>query len=226
MTESISVLFATPTRGELAAEYSAAMRATIMLLVQNHVNFGFADLVGGQHLRVARDQMAAAFLDCPEVESLFFIDDDLGWPPDKVLEILRRPEPIVGGVYRLKQDVVEYPCSVIRDGDQIAFVGDLIKVRSMPCGFCRIRRCVFETMAKTARKYFDVTPNNRLGLPLWDFFSEGLDENNEFVEGDVAFMRRAQDLGFDVLVDPNIEFTHRGSYAFRGKFADVLGKGK
>ena len=45
-----------------------------------------------------------------EADSLFFLDDDIGWPPEKVLAFLERDEPILFGVYPKKQETEDWPC--------------------------------------------------------------------------------------------------------------------
>ena len=103
--QDLSVIFATPTLGTYADEFLHSNRGTMMLLGRHGIPFGFIETRQKTFMGVARDQLATAFLTkMTDAQNLFFIDDDVGWPPEKVLEFLFAPEPIIAGIPPLKKE--------------------------------------------------------------------------------------------------------------------------
>lgn len=194
----------------------------MILLSAERIPFGFIDAEGNPYLSLVRDQLASAFLDqFAGVENLFFIDDDLGWPARKVVEFIRRPEAIVAGIYPLKNESGNYPCNlVMRDGAPVSHDG-LLLASSAPVGFCRIKREVLEAVASRSRRYKEAGASVSYNGTLYAMFDQGV-HGGVFVEGDIAFIRKAAQLGINAWIDPDIEFSHRGNHVWRGKFADTL----
>lgn len=194
-----------------------------MVLAAERIPFGFIDAEGNPYLSLVRDQLASAFLDqFGGVENLFFIDDDLGWPAHKVVEFIRRPEAIVAGIYPLKNESGSYPCNlVMRDGVPVSPDG-LLLASAVPVGFCRIKREALEIIASHSRRYKEAGASISYSGALYSMFDQGV-HDGVFVEGDIAFIRKAAQLGIETWIDPDIEFSHRGNHVWRGKFADALG---
>ncbi len=219
-----SVVIATPSRGTVAIEYMVSMRETMTALCARGIPYGFIETTGNPFIGLARDQLVAAFLSrFTETDNLFFIDDDLGWPAEKVIEFILRPQPIVAGVYRMKQEQVEFPCNLAVDSSGKIIRNDgMVKALMAPIGFCRIKRVVLEDLAAKSRVYRESGPNLSYDGPIYEIFEQGIDSRNLFCGEDVAFVRKALAAGFDVWVDPDIEFTHRGHWPLRGRYDDII----
>jgi hypothetical protein len=241
----LSVLFVTPTLGQWADEYGESIIRTMALLGLEGIPFSFLKSYGKTFIGVARDQLATAWLARPELgvfQNLFWIDDDVGWPAEKVLEFLKAPEPILAGVPRLKKEGVEYPWNPIGGHIRVNSVNSnpdagyshpgyvrnergMYSAEMVPMGFCRIKREALIQVARNVPRYLD-DGKNGLTEPgtqqILALFQDGPDERGVHVGEDVAFCRLARHFGVDIWVDADIEFSHRGSYAFRGKLADSL----
>jgi hypothetical protein len=222
-----SVIFALPTLGNVALEYKSSMLQTQSLLIQNNIRYGFIDGPGNPYIALAYNQIVTAFLDrCPGLENFFMIEDDVGWPAEKVVEFLRRPEDIIAGVPRLKQEKLQFPVKFTLDRSGASTRSDdgkLIMADIAPTGFMRVKRHVLERMAATAKRFFELDAEDvTIRRPRYMIFQEGIGPDETFWGQDTLFVRKAAAMGYSTWVDPDIEFTHRGSYAWCGRLKDTF----
>lgn len=222
MTEK-NIVFATPSLSHtVTLDYLRSWTNTVWALMKAGVTHGRVDRGGDCFVAKVRNKLVQQFLDGPGTD-LFFLDDDLGWPAEKVMEFIDRPEPILAGVYPKKSDDTDWPAAL----DANACTGELITDQGLylanfaPTGFMRIKREVLEAMVRGAPRFKDV----ELGGAVADYpllFDTGLDGDGWWCGEDVAFCRLAKAHGFDVWVDPNIDFIHRGGKSWKGNLADHL----
>lgn len=181
-------------------------------------------LPGLQFVDVARNFIVTEFLqNHSDKTHLFFIDDDVGFSPvDKVVEFINRPEDIVAGIYPLRKDgpPQEYPCMLDFEGDTLKEADHLVKGIQIPMGFTCIRRHVLEALARKCETYS--FPHAEEGdKTVYNIFERGpIDQI--YMGEDVHFSRKVQEAGFSIWVDPDIDFTHRGSKVWRGRFRNAI----
>jgi hypothetical protein len=84
----------------------------------------------------------------------------------------------------------------------------------MPTGFMRIQRRVFEGIE--AQEY------NVFGETVKEYFGCG-PKNGSFIGEDVTFCLNAMQAGFELWIQPDIDFTHTGSKVFNGNLHRHLG---
>lgn len=223
------VIFAVPNISFWVSKefWQSALRTGIALHTRG-IPWIFMDMSGDIYVDKVRNKLATMFVeDFPNAENFFFIDDDVGWPEDKVIEFLERDEAVIVGTYPKKQTgQIEFPIDLARDedGDFVEHNG-LFKVLSIaPTGFMRIKRWVFEKFADHYGTFID-SPEKETGVfRSWrDLFAHGIGENGQFWGEDTTFVRRCIGMGIDVWVDPNVEMTHRGSYLWKGKLLEHVG---
>lgn len=106
LTPDPYVLFATPTlTGSVAYEFAGSMEQVGGLLAQAGIRSAHRYQPGLQFIEVARNLLVATFLqDYPEATDLFFIDDDIGFTPHKVIEFVMRQEPVLAGAPPMKSE--------------------------------------------------------------------------------------------------------------------------
>jgi hypothetical protein len=152
---------------------------------------------------------------------MFCVDSDLGWPAQAVLAMLSKKVPFIAGVYpaRLEKSFLFRP-SLNSDGSVVVDQEKgLLKMEYIPAGFMLLERKVLETMIEKNphTKFVPKDPANTTGSGHALFNTEVYE--GEFWGEDFVFCRLARAAGFDIWVDPVIQFDHAGNI---GMLAEVL----
>lgn len=217
-------IFATPSYSHsVTLDFLRSWTETSWLLFQNGIDHGRIDRGGDCFVDKVRNKFVQEFLDGKGTD-LFFLDDDLGWPAAKVLEFIERPEPILAGVYPKKADDMDWPVAL----DANAETGELITDQGLyaahfaGCGFLKIKREVLEAIVPHVPRFKDV----ELGGKIKEFphvFQTCVNSDGWYQGEDVSFFRLAKQYGYDLWIDPDIHFKHRGGKSWEGKLSDHLG---
>ncbi len=172
------------------------------------VRFSVADSI----ISRARNSFLADFLSKPEFSDIVFIDSDVAWHKDALLQLLSHDVGLVGGAYPKKIEPLEWPVTWKRGSAKDPATG-LIEVDGIPGGFMRVSRAAAEQITEhhKALTYRD----RSIDLPVCALFS------NELVDGvwwgeDFTFCHRAQEAGIKVWLDPDIGFGHHGLKLYEG----------
>lgn len=212
------VMIATPSGGSrLCSDYVKSLFDTQALLAQHDIDCRLNILDGMALIPAVRNVLASAALNFSDVTDLFFIDDDIGWPADKALKLLRHDEDIVAGVYPSRRSDNRWPCAFDNDAPA-ANSGGLRRALLVPGGFMRIKRRVLERLSGSVEKYRD--PYGRWPC-LWNFFESRL-VGTEYWGEDYWFCTRWRDLGGEIWLDPDITLTHTGNKIFSGNLAVAM----
>lgn len=222
------VVFAVPSAtGWCSMQHRDSCIQLTELLQAKGVPHAFIGTGGKLYLDLVRDTLATQFLeDFPDATDLFFIDDDVGFPAEAVLQFLVRPEPVLTGAYPKKTILegggLDFPVRLLGedkgDGRPVLIENNgLMRVDRMGGGFLRIKRGVLEHLVEHGKlaRYRD-EDSKRL---LWHFFSAGvleIDGEWTYCGEDTVFALRCISNGFDLWLEPNINFTHSGRWTFHG----------
>lgn len=229
------ILFAIPSyTGAPCGEFMVSWTETLGALGQAGIPSGVCWVPQDPYLSKARNKAATLFLtQWPMATHLFFLDDDIGWPAQKVVEFIRRDVDLITGVYPKKTDNLEFPAQLMLEDGKIVERDGLLKAALAPTGFMCIKRHVLEKMAARSGQYLDTTNpaatewqfnifDNGFFMPSGEVPTNQGGVKGEFWGEDYYFVRKWRDLGGDVWIDPDIEFTHRGSKAWRGNFKSAI----
>jgi len=223
------VILATPCLNHaVALEFLRSAVATTHLLSNRFLadgDFGFSwqQRAGDCFVAKVRSKLVGEFLDNPHATDLFFIDDDLGWPPEKVLEFLDRPEPILAGAYPKRSDTLDWPVSLLSDAATGELIEDqgLIAADLAATGFMRIKRAVLEALYPLG-PVFREREADGVERQWRAVFNSGPADDGQWWGEDYHFCNLARANGFDIWVDPSIEFHHRGQKRYTGTLAQSL----
>lgn len=226
----MQVVFSTPSLSKgVCVEYLQSALATQHAVYQAGFDQVWRVQGGDPYLAKVRNRLASEFLDrFPDATDLFFLDDDMGWPPDAVLRVLNRPEPVIVGAYPKKQERTEFPIQMLLDeaGDFIEKDG-LYRVYLAPTGFMRIKREVIEKLAAQSGQFMDPDAEGN-DVRCWDIFRMGyMGSADDPARGmwwgeDYHFSARCYQAGIEIWCDPDILFTHRGGKIWAANFVDSL----
>jgi hypothetical protein len=232
----MKVVFSMPTYSRHPCEeIKMSSLATQYLFLQHGIDTVFRDLGGDPYLPKARNTLASEFLlDHKDADYLFFVDDDVGWPAEAALRLVKHDADVCVGIYPKKNDDEEWPVELIfekkADGSTAPIEQNGLYLTALaPTGFMCIRRNVLESCAEDSGRY--PRDDAKKGVVWsWDIFRTGFvpDEPNGKVGRwwgeDFFFSIMVRNLGFQIWTDPDIDFTHRGTKAWKGNFNVALKK--
>lgn len=219
------VIFATPTLSHsFCVHYHRSIMETSWLCMANGITTGVMVRPGDCFVDKARNKLVTDFLrEFPGTENFFFLDDDIGWPAEKVIEFLRRPDPIVAGAYPKKGEYRDFPCSLALDRDK----GEIIESQGMvlavlaPTGFMRIKRHVLEELQANSSVFEDITPDGDYASYSY-IFETGRGHDGKFWGEDYTFCRKVIDRGHHIWIDPDITFKHQGIKTWEDRLSNHM----
>lgn len=221
------VVFGIPClSGNLSVGTHLSLQMACDDLVRHGFNYGVLVRPGDPYLSKVRSKIASNFLkDYPQAEALFFIDDDVRFPPHKILEFMQRPEPVLAGLYPMKDDNISFPAHLatdIKTGKVIERDG-LVRAVMVPTGFLRIRREVLEIFARDVPKFTDAEADGQVHT-YSHIFQMGMEPDGGFIGEDVKWCKMWTEGGGEIWIDPDIQFGHRGYKEWKANFKDYLPK--
>jgi hypothetical protein len=202
---------------------------TNYLLACHQINSIWEYVVGNPYVTSARNRLATDFLTKHKnATDIFFLDDDIGWPAAAALKFLQRDEDVIAGAYPKKTDSqVEFPVEIATENSRVVCRDGLYKAALVPTGFLRIKRHVMEACAADSGIYTDL--DSVVGsVDCWDIFRTGFVANEvgsrrgRWWGEDFFFSVMCRNLGFEIWLDPDINFSHHGTKAWKGNFAPHL----
>lgn len=205
------VFLATPAYdGKVHVQFSIALAETHTVLSINGIGLQIQINCSGSLLVAERNRLLEAFVnsDCTH---LLCVDSDLGWPANAVLEMLKHDVDIVCGCYPTRADnMFLFRSCVNEDKSLVKNEKGLIKAEYVPAGFMLIKREAILAMRDHFPELKFVPKQEVKGS-----FSGYCLFNTEVWEGefwgeDYYFCRKARESGFDIWIDPLIEFDHAG----------------
>lgn len=214
--------FSTPClTSQVATEFLMSALRTERLLGDKGIAHEWSTKPGDPFIAKARSSAACDFLLKADRTDLFFLDDDIGWPPEKVLEFIESDVPVLAGVYPHKLEETSWPCSLEADGPNLIEQDGLFRAVLAPTGFMRIKRWVIEKLYETAPPYKETEADGEVRERRAIFNSGPAGDGNWWGE-DYAFCNACRAAGIDVWIDPDIPFTHRGTKRWAGQMSESI----
>jgi len=224
------VVFMTPALDHcVTLGYLKSYVETAALLSLHGWATSFQSFGGDPYLAKVRNLLVSTCLKrFPAATDLFFLDADLEWDAPSVLRSVQHPADIVAGVYPKKTDKPDFPCDLMaeKESGKLIEKDGLYRAVMVPTGFLRVRRHVYAAMAAQSLRYQDGTGNNE---ECWNIFEMGFhaEKQPNGMDGqwwgeDYAWCRKAQEMGYEIYVDPNVVFGHRGAKTWRYEFKHAV----
>ena len=190
------VLVATLTRELVTTAWAMHFR---QLIIPN----GTYTMLSGMPFDHARNTACLKLLEM-KWEYLFFLDDDVGCPPDTIIRLLKHKLPIVSGVY-YRRNLPLTPVMLRNTPNGPAWVTEypsnsLIEVDFVGAGCLLIQRKVLESLPPLS---------NRCNWFQWQCDRTDL-PHLERTSEDFTFMAHAQKHGHKIMVDTSIQCLHIG----------------
>jgi GT2 family glycosyltransferase len=195
-----TITLGTPHNGDITPEYLMSMLTTQShMLINSKYNLRI-DIREGCYVHQSRNIM---FRRCKD-DYLMFIDTDMAFPADGIEKLIKLDKDIVGGLYYNRKDAIPLAFNANAEGkyQKIESVPDApFQCDAIATGFMLIKKKVID-------KFNEEIDSKRLKALPFDFIRF---EADGFELGeDMAFCRRAKELGFEIWCDPTMELVHVG----------------
>ncbi len=241
-TAARNVYIATPAYGAtFCGDY---VRSLFMLLRSKRTvsteylfyYFDYADVV------VARNYLISDFFfNHPQCTHLLFLDDDMGFDPALINEMLDLGEPLIGTIYP-KRKIDLQKLHAAKDlpfekalARSLEFIGEEARPRMQKSGFINVRQCGTGIMLiarncieKMIEKLPDIVDTTRFKrMPFADRFTTFITPFDKIKTGDMELSedfsfcwRWVEDCGGTIWAKPDANIRHIGEMSFRGKYSD------
>jgi hypothetical protein len=190
----------------------------VLMAQQAGLNWSLDTMVNESLVTRARNNLMAKMMTNGTATHFMFIDADIRFQPESILQMLAYEKEVIGGLYPKKALPVSY---VINLKPQTKIQGDIFTVDTMGTGFLLFRREVYEKLiaAHPETKYVDdvqflMPEENAMAYALFDC---GVEEGHYFSE-DWLFCDRWSKMGGEIYVDISINLTHTGVEDYRGSY--------
>lgn len=207
------VLIATPAYdGRLDVWYTNALVNTIRVAQANGIFVHPVFLSYDALIQRARNDLFGLAVE-GEYDDMIFIDSDMEWAPEWVMELLSREEDVVGGTARKKTDDAEI--YVAKTKDLTVHPNGLIKCEGLGTGFVKLSREAFTALWEISPEYQNEGKTRRMICDVQVV-------DGQLYSEDTVLFKKLADLGFDIWLDPKMTCAHIGTKKFYGNLQAFL----
>lgn len=205
--------------------YLDALEKAIPLIKEAGYEEAYVQEVGCPYISHARATMTRKALDVG-ADIIVYIDYDLSFRPEDLLNLIRTEGDVVAGTYRYKKDEEEYMgCHKVNPDNTPRLTIDNMAIQAtrIPAGFLKITR---NTIRRIMKAYPELIYGD-LERPSIDLFHHGAHDGVWYGE-DMAFSRRWTDIGGEIILVPDLSLDHHkklpdGSYtAYKGNLHEFM----
>jgi hypothetical protein len=218
-----------PCYGGMVSEPTMTSLLRFILLAQQAgLNWSLDTMVNESLVTRARNNLMAKMMTNTTATHFMFIDADIRFQPESILQMIACDKEVIGGLYPKKALPVNY---VINLKPETKIQGDIFTVDTTGTGFLLFKRSVYEKMIAQfpETKYVDDVGLGKQFEPMmYSIFDCKIDARGHYLSEDWLFCRRWQDMGGEIWVHSKVLLNHIGHYEFAGDLSkiDVIDKAK
>lgn len=194
---------------------------TTRMLSHYRVAHSFIPGIGGSHIGKARERLLWQAMATPATHILF-IDSDMGWEPETVLDLLASEVEFASVVGVRKEDTQNFCFNTLSPNP--TWHQNLMEVRDVGFGMVMLRRLAIDKMCAA---YPELQYRTGDGSKQYALFLDMLDGGDgiEFAERlseDFSFCRRWRAIGGKIWINPYAALTHAGRKEYTGRVSDIF----
>ena len=214
MAEKKKVLIATPSYdGKLDVYYIDSLLNTLSAAEKNDVEVYPLFICYDSLIQRARNDLFK-LAHSNDIDTLFFIDGDVGWNPQDFYKLVKSDKDIIGGSYRKKSDNEElYVVKALdKDNSKLNLSVDkdgILEVAGLGCGFMKISRKAMNALWDISKPYTSEKGDTRMVF-------EVVCEDGDLISEDIYMCKKWRNLGNSIYLDTNITCSHTGAKTFVG----------
>ena len=206
-----------PCYGGMVSEPTMTSLLRFILLAQQAgLNWSLDTMVNESLVTRARNNLMAKMMTNTAATHFMFIDADIRFQPESILQMIAYEKDVIGGLYPKKALPVNY---VINLKPETKIQGDIFTVDTMGTGFLLFKRQVYEKLiaAHPECKYVDDVGLGKQYEPMmYSIFDCKIDEKGHYLSEDWLFCRRWQSLGGEIWAHSKVLLNHVGHYEYAG----------
>lgn len=168
-----------------------------------------------------RNNLMAKMMTNSAATHFMFIDADIRFQPESILQMLSFEKEVIGGLYPKKSIPSNYVINLL---PQTKIQGDIFTVDTMGTGFLLFKRSVYEKLiaAHPETKYVDDVGLGKQFEPMmYAIFDVAIDERGHYLSEDWLFCRRWQKLGGEIWAHSKVLLNHVGHYEYQGDLSKM-----
>lgn len=174
----------------------------------------------------ARNNLMAKLMTNQKATHFMFIDADIRFQPESILQMIMTEKDVIGGLYPKKALPIQY---VINAQPGTKIENGVFKVDTMGTGFMMFKRHVYEKLiaAYPETKYVDDVGLGKEFEPMmYSIFDTEIDEKGHYLSEDWTFCRRWAKIGGETYAHAGVLLNHSGHYEFAGDLSVLTGGAK
>lgn len=211
-----------PCYGGMVSEPTMTSLLRFILMAQQvGLNWSLDTMVNESLVTRARNNLMAKMMTNPAATHFMFIDADIRFQPESILQMMACDKEVIGGLYPKKALPVNY---VINLQAQTKVQGDIFTVDTMGTGFLMFKRDVYAKLcaAHPECKYVDDVGLGKQYEPtMFSIFDCEIDEKGHYLSEDWLFCRRWAKLGGEIWAHGKVLLNHIGHYEFVGDLSKM-----
>lgn len=242
------IFVATPMYGGMCiGNYASALMQLPTICSRAGIRMYYTYMMNESLITRARNSLAYEFL-ATDATHLMFIDADIGFNPNDIVEMVNRDVDICCGLYpkkeiswgrvtqavqngvpphELKDHTGTFVVNLVNNEIQEVVMTELLEIQNGGTGFMLIKREVFEALADKVPEYTndmylatDVVKEPKV---IKEFFATSIDPEagNRLLSEDYHFCKIARKAGFKIHAAPWVQLSHTGTYVFSGALQRV-----
>lgn len=212
-----------PCYGGMISEGTMTSFVRFILLAQQvGLPWSLDTMVNESLVTRARNNLMAKMMTNNAATHFMFIDADIRFLPESILQMLSYQKDVIGGLYPKKKLPLHYAINL---KPQTQVEGDIFTVDTIGAGFLLFKRTVYEQLiaAHPECKYVDDVGLGKQFEPMmYSIFDCKIDEHGHYLSEDWLFCRRWQALGGEIWAHRKIELNHIGQYEFTGDVDKII----
>jgi hypothetical protein len=211
-----------PCYGGMVSEPTMTSFLRFVLLAQQvGLNWSLDTMVNESLIPRGRNNLMAKMMTNTASTHFMFIDADIRFQPESILQMMAYDKEVIGGLYPKKALPINY---VINLKPQVTVQGDIYTVDTMGTGFLLFKRSVYEKLiaAHPETKYVDDIGLGKQYEPMmYAIFDTEIDHRGHYLSEDWTFCRRWQAIGGDIWAHSKTLLNHIGHYEFQGDISKL-----
>lgn len=207
--------------GNVSEPTMTSLLRFILMAQQVGLNWSLDTMVNESLVTRARNNLMAKMMTNKAATHFMFIDADIRFQPESILQMMACDKDVIGGLYPKKALPVNYVINLRRE---TKVQGDIFTVDTMGTGFLLFKRHVYEQLcvAHPECKYVDDVGLGKQYEPtMFSIFDCEIDEKGHYLSEDWLFCRRWSALGGEIWAHGKVLLNHIGHYEFVGDLSKM-----